>query len=352
MTTRASKLPISEFCNFAQIRALALLLLVSIIFNVLAVSVTAAAPVPIEIGIRLSQLVDVDQKKENFTAVITVKAKWNDPLLRHDDGDDDSVSVILNDAQFQSLVLEKGTTYPAAIVSNQQAKHSSQRSVITVYEDGTVEYLDRASITVHASQFNFKRYPFDTQLFIIHLDSLLPESKFVYKLLEDFSGIDETIGADEWIILDSFSEIKRTTEVIEEGGSRIAFSFYAKRHYIYYILKIFIPVFIIILVSWFTFFLRDYRFRIDMAAAGLLLFIVFNYTVANDLPRLNYLTFLDAFLVMTFVLSSVVIFVNVLFKRLENMEKTELVDKLDNFSIWMYPIIYLVGISLSGLLLL
>ena len=334
------------FCVFS------LFCFLSIFIKDLQASNFVAAPVPIEIGIRLNQLVEVDQKKENFTAIITTKAKWNDPLLRHDDSDNDNISVVLNATQFQSLVLEKGATYPAAIISNEQAKHNSLRSLITVYEDGTVELWDRARVTIHASQFNFKRYPFDTQLFKIQLDSLLPESKFIYKPLEGFTGIDKTIDIDEWIILDSNTEIIRTTESIEEGGSRLIFSFHAKRHYIYYILKIFIPVSILILVSWFTFFLRDYRFRIDKAAAALLLFVVFNYTLANELPKLNYLTFLDAFLVMTFVLSSLVIFINILFKRLENLEKFELVDRLDRFSLWLYPIVYIIGIALTTLLLI
>ena len=38
-----------------------------------------------------------------------------------------------------------------------------------------------------------------------------------------------------------------------------------------------------------------------------LLFIAFNFTISNDLPRLDYLTFIDIILVSTFVVTSLVI---------------------------------------------
>ena len=65
-------------------------------------------------------------------------------------------------------------------------------------------------------------------------------------------------------------------------------------------MRIFIPLLIIMTIGWCSFFLIDLSKRVDVSAGNLLLFIAFNFTIANDLPRLGYLTFLDKILIGAF----------------------------------------------------
>ena len=97
--------PKSALSYFLYFCVFSFLCFLSIFIKDLEASNFVAAPVPVEIGIQLNQLVEVDQKKESFTAIITIKAKWNDPLLKHSDSDNDNAAVVLSDTQFQSLVL-------------------------------------------------------------------------------------------------------------------------------------------------------------------------------------------------------------------------------------------------------
>jgi hypothetical protein len=90
-------------------------------------------------------------------------------------------------------------------------------------------------------------------------------------------------------------------------NSRFSFEFTAARHLLYYLIRILLPIAIIIVLTYIPFLLTDYGKRADIASANLLLFIAFNFTIAGDLPRLGYLTLLDALLMTTFVMSGLTV---------------------------------------------
>jgi hypothetical protein len=125
----------------------------------------------------------------------------------------------------------------------------------------------------------------------------------------------------------------------------MTFSFSAPRHMNYYLLQDFLPIILIILISWFTFFLHDYTRRIEAAAANILLFIAFSWSLASNYPRLGYLTFLDAIMGVTFAVNVLVLLYNVIMKRLEDQGKAERVERIDHILDWAYPLSYAVLIG-------
>jgi hypothetical protein len=91
-------------------------------------------------------------------------------------------------------------------------------------------------------------------------------------------------------------------------------------------------------VSWVTFFLKDYGRRIEVASANLLLFIAFSWSLADNYPRLGYITFLDAIMLVMFVTNALVVVYNVWLKRLDMNGQAELADRVDSVLDWVYPI--------------
>ncbi|UCC53353.1 MAG: hypothetical protein JSV68_05160, partial [Anaerolineaceae bacterium] len=92
-----------------------------------------------------------------------------------------------------------------------------------------------------------------------------------------------------------------------------------------------------------TFFLRDYAMRIEVASANLLVFIAFSFSLADNYPRLGYVTFLDAVMVITFIISALVVVYNVYLRRLEINGQGELANRIDNVFDWIYPISIVVA---------
>ncbi|MDO9531576.1 MAG: hypothetical protein Q7O12_05530 [Deltaproteobacteria bacterium] len=198
-------------------------------------------------------------------------------------------------------------------------------------------------IPLQAPDFNFRRFPFDTQKFFIRVDNLWPEWYFTYGPLEGFSQVGQRLGEEEWVITRHKVTFDSVMENYGRPVSRFIFAFHANRHHTYYVFRILLPLIIIIVVSWFSFFLKDYNKRVDVAGANLLIFIAFNFTIATELPRLGYLTFMDTLLVTTFIITGVVVIISYQLRRMIDSGKQARVARIDKYIRWLYPVAYILG---------
>ena len=298
-------------------------------------------PIKVQIGIRMDQITSVDQKAENFGVVNTLQMEWQDPRLAFDPADCNCRVQTLTPSQFTKFVNERGASWPEFVYFNQQGRRDIQSSVIAVFSNGKAIYFERSSVTLQAPDFDFRLYPFDVQTFYIRIRMVFPERYYVFEALPGFSKTGEQLGEEEWVIQKQWTEIASV-----DGVSQFSFGFAANRHLMYYIVRIFVPVLLIIIVSWFTFFLKDYGKRVDVASANLLIFVAFNFTISDALPHLGYATILDLVLVTTFVITGIVVVFNVWLKRLEVTKKESIAQTIDKYSIWLYPIMYFAAFAL------
>jgi len=311
-------------------------------------AVRAAAPpkaIPVQIGIKLQQITQVDQKVENFGVVATLMMHWQDQALAYDPESDTCHCrlKVLNEGKFDQLISEKSGRWPQFTIFNQQGNRFAQNRAFVILPDGAVTYFERFSTTLQAPDFNFRQFPFDTQKFFIHVDLIYPEDFYVFTELPGFTDVARRLGQEEWVVesVDTFvsSESASTRQI----NSRYSLQFNAHRHRNYYFFRILIPMTVILIVAWATFFVRDYGRRIDFSNGVLLVFVAFNFTISNDLPRLGYLTFLDTLVFCAFVVTSFVVLMNMYLFRTVVSGREELAHRLDRYLIWGYPAGWLMG---------
>ncbi len=298
---------------------------------------------PVRILAELQQITGVDQQSENYGGVYYLQMDWHDDTQAFNPDDCLCDFKTFIGPGYNRLVSDENLIWPAFTIFNQQNNRWIQNQGIIVEANGDMRYFERFTTTLQAPDFNFRAFPFDTQQFYLHVDALYPQTYFKFVGPKELSALGDQLGEEEWQVTEYTTEISSQDGLGSVPSSRFSFGFQAHRHLNFYVMRIFLPTLLIIMVSYFTFFLKDYSKRIDVTSANLLVFVAFNFTISDDLPRLGYLTFLDAMLASVFVVTALVIAFNVYLRRIELNGKEERARKIDSYTLWVYPALYIIG---------
>lgn len=312
-------------------------------------STTGAAPVAeppseplrVGVGIKIDQITGVDQRSENYGAVVSLQMIWEAPELAFDSAVEGGEVKVMPPDDLIDLAGKRGAPVPFFVVQNQQSNRWIHQAVVAIESGGRVRYVEKSSLTLQAPYFNFRRYPFDTQTFFFEIVSVYPSQWVHFYPLEDVSGLGDTLGEEEWVFGKARMQLSSEPGLSGQDSDRIALRFEAHRHIQYYALRIFLPMLILIVVGWSSFFLEDYRKRIEIAGANLLVFVAFNWAISADLPKLGYVTFLDFLLQCVFLVTGAIVVFNVILSRLEVKGRARAAALADKYVVkWIYPFGY------------
>jgi|GEM_PF-616846 len=308
-------------------------------------------PTIIQIGIDVEQITDINQLSENYQIVGILRAQWEDRSQAFDAADCRCSEKIFNDRALLSLFSNNLIDWPEFEFINEQLSRIIQNRMLVIRSDGLMSYQEQFDVVLQAPEFDFRAFPFDEQHFWLRIETDYPDSVYQFVLHENpaFNRFGNNLGEEEWTI---FDEDRSVSTYPDTEKSVYSLDFWLKRHLNFYIYRILIPLALIMLIGWAIFFIKNYDSRISASSGNLLIFIAFNFTIAGDLPRLGYLTFLDVVLFICFLITVFVFGINIYLRRLYVDEHTTMINRIDHAMIVLYPLTFFISVGITGLLYL
>lgn len=300
-----------------------------------------AGPTKVGYAVWLGDVKQIDGVAQTFSVSFVVALRWHDPQLAHSGPGAKQYS--LDDIWHPRLLIpnEAGDTV------------RSLPEVADVAPDGTAVYRQRL-IGTFSQALDLRAFPFDRDTFRVPFVSLghrPAEVAFAPDEIAVAAGLREGIGLPEKLTIQDWRVESATTRVsplqVTPGIELASFSFEftAARRAHHFIIKVIIPLILIVAMSWAVFWIEpnDANTQVAVAITAMLTLIAYRFAVDGDVPKLPYLTKLDAFILMSTVLVFLSLIEVMLTTKFANRDRLDLARKIDRRCRWIFPLVFTVA---------
>ena len=287
----------------------------------------------------------IDGSAQRFSANFHVNLSWKDKRLAKKT---DSIRII---------PLEKIWSPRIVLVNQGGTVWESLPKVVDVTPDGTVTYRQRYVGSL-SQPLMLSKFPMDEHRFTIQLagsghgtDAL----EFIPEVQHGFIGgsISEKLSLSDWGIVNFETSHSPYEPVVGIRVPGFAFEFTAKRHFLYYLWQIILPLSLIVMMSLAVLWIDrgNTGTQIGLATSAMLALITYRFILARLLPVLPYMTRLDYFTLGSTLLVFLTLIEVIVTATLSRGNNDRLVNKIDKFFRFAFPIFFFLmfGWFLSGL---
>jgi hypothetical protein len=298
-------------------------------------------PTQVSIGIWIADITSIDSARQSFTAEIALVLRWKDPRLAHTDN-----GVV-------RYPIELVWHPRVSIVNETNAVSRKFPDYVEVEPDGTVNYRQRYT-GAFTQSLRLRSFPFDRQTFRLQFVAVryrpnevqfVPDQDWIDNGLKQAEGIAPSITLPDWTIENR--NTKSLSYALAPGFeySGYAFEFTASRNVQYYILKVILPLLLIVMMSWSVFWIdpNTSNSQLSIAVTSMLTLIAYRFAVDSQLPRLPYMTQLDAFIFASTLLVFFSLIEVLVTTILDNNQQTERAKKIDRYCRVIFPSIFAIA---------
>jgi len=131
---------------------------------------------------------------------------------------------------------------------------------------------------------------------------------------------------------------------------RITFIVEAQRNARYYVLTMFLPMSLIIFMSWTAFWIQPNVVppRIAISTASIFSLIAFGFSIRLSLPRVSYVTRADIFVIGCTLLVFLALGAAVIGSRWASADRLEQAERLNAVTRWVYVVLFVVVATVAG----
>jgi hypothetical protein len=303
-------------------------------------------PVQVAVGLYITNLVAIDETRESFEVGGYLTARWLDARL--------ALSKDKADAPASRNFRPEDIWTPAVEAAN-SISHRTNQYFLSADRNGVVTYIERFE-AVLSSDYDLRKFPFDTQQLQVEIQPFLSaasEIRFAPEPLAS-TGISPEQHTDlaAW----QFKNLQYSAEKVAHvpsfpAGNEALFQLKVTRRGGFYIWKAFVPLLLMTLIPAVVFWIDvsqfDWVLKIPMTM--LLAMVALEFTIARDLPRIGYITLLDAAFLASFAFCFFCIAEITFVFLLHLRGRRELAVKLHRAGKWAYPLSYFCLLGLLSI---
>jgi hypothetical protein len=216
---------------------------------------------------------------------------------------------------------------------------NGQISQVTVISDTPTEknYRFFAVMTLDPDLRNF---PFDTQTLPIIIEPKnLTEQSLVLVIDKNESGLAKDADIPGWEFTGTrYSVTNQSYEDEETPYSRAIFSYGITRDSASTVLKFFVPILIIVIISLVSLMMKVTS-RLGVNASMFLAAVMIHWRLADAVPVVAYATFLDVFMIITYAILLLVLISSMLILTSMESKDTARVEQIYRWSIRIIPLL-------------
>jgi hypothetical protein len=197
---------------------------------------------------------------------------------------------------------------------------------------------------------DLRLYPFDKHTLPIIIEpKVFTEKDLIFVIDENNTGLDTEANLPGWELTGADARITNQTYVTDEVPySRAVFSYGIERDVASTILKFFLPISLIIIVSLASL-LMKVSSRLGLNGSMFLAAVLIHWRIADAIPLVAYATFLDFFMIITYATLVMVLVSGILILKFTEDKNVHRVEQVNHWSIRIIPAL---SISLYFLLFL
>jgi hypothetical protein len=297
-------------------------------------------PTKVAVAVWATDIVQIDSAAQTFNASLFVALSWQDPRLTHPGPG--IVSYALGNIW-----------HPEWVVANDDGSvKQTLPERADVQPDGRVLYRQRY-VGPFMQKLDLQQFPFDRHPFRAHFVVLghrpdeiqfVPDEKMVTAGLAQGVGIAEPLTIVDWKVSapTAYSETYQAAPGLAVAG--YTFEFQAARQVQHYLVKVIIPLLLIVMMSWTVFWIDPSNGgpQISVAVTSMLTLIAYRFAVGAEVPKLPYLTRLDAFILTSSLLVFFSLIEVMITTRLATSDRITLARTIDRRCRFIFPTVFLL----------
>uniref|UniRef100_A0A0R3RZ22 Gamma-aminobutyric acid receptor subunit beta n=1 Tax=Elaeophora elaphi TaxID=1147741 RepID=A0A0R3RZ22_9BILA len=286
-------------------------------------------PVNVGITIHVSSVSAVSEVNMDFTIDFYLRQTWNDPRLAFShylygifENNIDSLTVGVD---YLQKLWKPDTFFP-----NEKRSYfhitTTHNSFLRIYPNGNVFTSQRLTVTAICNM-KLQLFPMDSQKCKLEIENGYSVLDIVYFFNNSKNSVSKSdFELPQFVLIDI--QVASRNVVLSSGNySRLTCAFLFKRNIGFYIIQVYLPSILIVVISWVSFWLnRDATpARVALSVLTILTMTTLTATTNASMPKVSYVKSIDIFLGVSFVMvfSSLLEFaaVGYISKRIKLIEK-------------------------------